>query len=667
MILNVLLRAAKAASLLILALSFSSIAVTASAQASETGHSLEDYARHSQFLQVQISPNGKHLAATTRSNEGVIRLTVIDIANGEVLSASEGRDGESVNQFYWVNDDWLLLTMARETGALAQPSPTGELFSMSADGSRRNVLTGPRSRDGDYVIASLVDLLPAEPNNVLIYTYSYREREPFLDLYRMRIETGRKRREGRIPVRSTRGQQVQIITDNTGFPRIAVGIDPENDNDVITMVRDQGETRWTELSRRGTDDGGFSPLAFTSQDNLVAGLSRSQSDTSAIALFDLDTGEEEIIAMHPGTDLSPVLSIEQGRPNELIGATYEFGDIEAVLFDGINSEEFADGFARLVQAFPNRSVNITSATRDNSQFVVRVASANHPPRFYLYEPQDNQLSELAAGNPWIDENKLPETQAITYQSRDGKTIHALLTLPRGTEASDLPLVLLPHGGPIGVRDTYSRIDPDAKVLAEHGYAVLQPNFRGSGGFGAEFLQAGYRTWGTAMIDDMTDGVMHLVNEGIADKNRVCAYGASYGGYASVMSAIREPELYKCVIGFVGVYDLNMLFESGDIPGRRTGVNYLNRALPETREGRAAQSPLHLAADIQAPVFLIHGEQDQRAPVEHSIKLKEALEARDHPVEWMLKENEGHGFYDPENNVERWQRMLQFLGQHIGES
>jgi len=639
----------------------------ATVYAGEPGHTLHDYARHSQFLQVQISPNGKHLAATTRTDEGVIRLTIIDVANGEVLSASEGRDGESVNQFYWVNDDWLLLTMAREIGSLAQPALTGELFSMSADGSRRTVLTGPRSRDGDYVIAGLVDLLPDESNNVLIYTYSFREREPFLDLYRMRIDSGRKRREGRIPVRSTQGQQVQIITDNTGFPRIAVGIDPENDNEVITMVRSQGETRWSELSRRGSEEGGFSPLAFTANHNMVAGLSRSESDTAAIALFNLETGEEDIIAIHPGTDLSPVLSIEQGRPNELIGATYEFGDIEAVLFDGIQNEEFADGFARLIRAFPNRSVSITSATRDNSQFVVRVASANHPPRFYLYEPQDNQLSELASGRPWLDDEKLPETQPITYQSHDGHTIHALLTLPRTTEAAELPLILLPHGGPIGVRDTFASMDADAKVLAEHGYAVLQPNFRGSGGFGSEFQQLGYRTWGTAMIDDMTDGVMHLIEQGIADKSRVCAYGASYGGYASVISAIREPDLYQCVIGFVGVYDLNMLFDSGDIPGRRTGVNYLNRVLPETRQERAAQSPLYLAAQIQAPVFLIHGEQDQRAPVEHSIKLKEALEERSHRVEWMLKENEGHGFYDPQNNVERWQRMLQFLNRHIGES
>ena len=226
-------------------------------------------------------------------------------------------------------------------------------------------------------------------------------------------------------------------------------------------------------------------------------------------------------------------------------------------------------------------------------------------------------------------------------------------------------MLLPHGGPHGPYDSIANIDSsvrDAKVLAAHGYAVLQPNFRGSGGYGLSFEKAGFRNWGTTMIDDMTDGTMYLVDKGIVDKDRMCVYGASYGGYAALQNVIREPDLYQCTIGFVGVYDLDMMFEKGDIPQNDAGINYLNQVLPKG-ENRDFQSPIKNTDKIKVPVFIVQGEEDVRVPKEHAFALREKLEARNHPYQWMMKSGEGHGFYKPENNVELWQEMIKFLDKH----
>lgn len=640
-------------------------AVAASLPAYATAHSLEDYARHAQFIDIKISPQGNYLATTTRGDDGNIRLTILDIENQQPLAAAEGHGSQSINTFNWANNERILMTLAREIGSLETPSATGEILAMNADGSRREVLTGPRSRDEQWVIAEVVDWLPDEKDAVLIWQASITQREPFLDLYRMHVMTGRKRSEGRVPLRASREGGVRVLTDQSGEPRLAIGLNP-NDNSKLTMMMRDGN-RWTEVMTVDETDGTFTPLAFTSDPNLVIGVSNSETDTQAISLLDLTTQEEEILAVHPSTDLSPIMSINKGRTYEVMGASYEYGEFDTVFFGGLEDEGFANSTIALINQFHGQAVTINSATFDNSKLIVQTRSANLPAIFYLYDRNNNQLQEIAETRPWLQNDKIPLTQSISYEARDGLTIQGLLTLPRDKKAQDLPLIMLPHGGPHGIRESILWMDTDAKVLAEHGYAVLQMDFRGSGGYGAEFEQAGYQRWGQEMIDDMTDGVLHLIDKGIADPNRICTYGASYGGYAAIQSTIREQDLYKCAIGFVGVYDLDLMFEEGDIPERDSGLRYLNRIMPPAGEARHAQSPVHNADKIKVPVFLIHGARDVRAPITHSERLREAMKAHGNEPKWMVKEREGHGFYNPDNNVERWTEMLAFLEAHIGES
>lgn len=621
---------------------------------------LEDYARQPQFLEIKISPTGKYLAATTRGEEGNIFLQVIDIKTNQIISVRHFTGRDSIGTINWANAERLLITLVRDIGALESPVSTGEIFAVNADGTNARMLTGYRS-DTEKDAATVINYLPEDDKFVLIVTATPNRVGSFSLIKRLNIDNGRTRQIARAPMRSS-----GMITDNNGVARIAVGEDQNNDNEMVLMYRKDERSDWQTLRRYGQRDGNFQPLVFMSDNLRILGLSDTQTDTKAISILNPETGKEEIIAHHPKVDVSPILSVKNGLVNEVIGAAFDYDIYDEVFFADIEDKEFSSHLQGLRAAFPERRISISSGTRDNSLAILSVRSANHPVEFYIYDLKNRKLNYLLNTSPWLKAEQLAQTTSVFYKSRDGLDIHGILTLPKSKEAKNLPLIMLPHGGHHFVRD-YLEMDRDAKVFAQHGYAVLQPNFRGSGGFGREFQQLGYQNWGTTMINDMTDGVMHLVNQGIVDKNRVCAYGASYGGYAALMSAVREPDLYKCTVGFVGVFDLNLMFTDGDIPQRKAGINYLEMAIGRDKERLDAQSPIKHLDKLKAPVFIIHGKEDQRVPIIHADRLRAELEKRNHPFEWMVKEKEGHGFYKPENNVERWQKMLAFFDKYIGES
>lgn len=629
--------------------------------------SLQDYARHAQFMDVKISPSGKYLGTTSRADDGNVQLIVIDREKMQVVSQQHFRGSDSINQFYWANNERLIITLAKELGSLESPVSTGELFAMNADGKKRIMLTGHRAAKPDYSTSRIIDWLPQEDDFVLVSNYSWRSKTPTINVLRLNINNGRTSWVDQAPMRASPGRGVDVITDNTGAVRFAVGMDKESDDELVAMYRKTAKADWQELARYNINQGLFSPMMFHHDQKHIVGLSNISSDTIAISLLDPETGKETILASHPRTDIMPVVSIKDGQQSEVIGAVYEYDELSAAFFEDVKESNFSSAIQSVVAAFPGLSVQITSGTRDNKLLVVTVFSANKPKDFYLYNTEKNTVGLLVSGSPWLSSKPLPQTEIVIYKNREGQDIQALLTLPKGKAAKDLPLILLPHGGPHGPRDSISVMDRDAKVLAENGYAVLQPNFRGSGGFGRTFEQSGYRNWGTTMINDMTDGVMHLVVEGIVDQSRVCAYGGSYGGYAALMSAVREPDLYKCTVGFVGVFDLNLMYTDGDIPKRKSGIAYLEKVLGRDQQELDAQSPLKQLDKLKAPVFIIHGEEDERVPIIHANKLREELEKRNHPYEWLVKEKEGHGFYKPENNVERWQKMLAFFDKYIGDS
>jgi dipeptidyl aminopeptidase/acylaminoacyl peptidase len=258
-------------------------------------------------------------------------------------------------------------------------------------------------------------------------------------------------------------------------------------------------------------------------------------------------------------------------------------------------------------------------------------------------------------------------EPIALKARDGLALNGYLTRPLGKEtAKQLPTVVLVHGGPYGIRDAWG-FDPEVQMLASRGYAVLQVNYRGSGGYGDAFERAGFREWGGKMQDDVTDATRWAIDQGIADKNRICIFGTSYGGYAAMEGATKEPDLYKCAIANAGIYDLNLMIGSGDVPQFLHGQNFLKMVLGDKPDELAERSPISRLDRLKAKVMLIVGGADTRVPAAQGEHLHDALTKKGIAHEWLYEREEGHGFYDEAHSAAMYEKIVAFLGSEIGDA
>jgi dienelactone hydrolase len=317
----------------------------------------------------------------------------------------------------------------------------------------------------------------------------------------------------------------------------------------------------------------------------------------------------------------------------------------------------------LSQRFPGY-VHFINFSEDGGKLLFSVFSDRDPGTYYLIDTHTYKVSKLFSSEPWIDPSKMSERRSLHFTTSDGLQMEAILTIPQGHQLHNLPMVLLPHGGPIGVQDSWY-FDDDAQFLASRGYLVLQVNYRGSSGRGEDFEEAAYLKWGTRVQQDLIDGVKWTIAQKYADPDRICVYGASFGGYAAMMTTIRAPGMFKCAVGYAGVYDLGMMYQKGDIQERKTGRSYLKRVIGKNDADLAANSPDMLADKINVPVLLIHGEDDKRVPFAQAKAMRAALDAAHKPYEWMSKPGEGHGFYTEANNIDFYNKLQQFIGKYIG--
>ena len=285
-----------------------------------------------------------------------------------------------------------------------------------------------------------------------------------------------------------------------------------------------------------------------------------------------------------------------------------------------------------------------------------------PGDYYLIDTQTNNARFLVSSRSWVDPKKMRHKEPVKLQARDGLVLHGYLTRPRD-EPGPYPLIVLPHGGPIGVRDTWS-FNWEAQLFAHYGYAVLQVNYRGSAGYGDAFERAGYREWGGKMQDDVTDATQWAIAQGIATKDNICIYGASYGGYAALMGAVREPTLYQCAASYAGVTDLQLMYESGDTRYSNVGRTYLEEVFGADPEFLRARSPAYNADRIGIPVLIIHGKADWRADYEHATRMRDALEKAHKDVQFVPLKFEGHGAYDEENRIQVYTTLLDFLAKYL---
>ena len=406
--------------------------------------------------------------------------------------------------------------------------------------------------------------------------------------------------------------------------------------------------------------GEFVPRAFLPDNQRIIGLYAEDDGPEKLVVQNADGGGRITLSS------DPVFS-----PSDLmwdIGSRIPFGTIH--VNGGPRYTYFSKGSpgATIHQAmaakFPGQTVDILNASHDNQRVLLSVASDRNPGSYYLLDLDAKKLEKLFDAQPWIKPEQMASRRPIQFTASDDQEIHGYVTVPPGRAEQKLPAILLPHGGPHGIADSWY-YEELAQMLASRGYLVVQVNFRSSGGRGDKFTESGYRKWGTRVQQDLIEGMQSVIDSGLADKDRVCVFGASFGGYSAMMTPIRAPGMFKCAVGYAGIYDLAMMYDKGDIKGHDSGVNYLDLAIGRDETELAANSPAKLASQVKVPVFLVHGEDDERAPFAHAKAMRAALQAVGNEPEWMAAKGEAHGFYDEDNNVELYGRLLAFFGKHIG--
>jgi dipeptidyl aminopeptidase/acylaminoacyl peptidase len=388
-------------------------------------------------------------------------------------------------------------------------------------------------------------------------------------------------------------------------------------------------------------------------------------DLSRLTLMDPMTGQTELVESDPENQVDFGAPLFDSKTYELIGTVYE-GDRQRIY---ARTPEFERDLKLIREKLPPGNIGLGSSTKDMRWHVIAIQSDVDPGSVYLYDRQSGEFTLLYKSRPDLPSENLAEMKAVRYKARDGMEIPALLTLPKGIEAKNLPLVMYPHGGP-WARDEWG-YEPNAQFLANRGYAVIQPNFRTSTGYGKKFLNAGNHEWGTgAMQHDLTDGVQWLIKEGIADPKRVTIFGGSYGGYATLAGVTFTPDLYKCGIPYVAPSNLITLMESFPTYWRPflKGSWYLrvgDPADPEDRKDLEARSPINFVDRIKVPLLVVHGANDPRVKQAESDRIVVSLRDKGMPVEYIVAPDEGHGFRSPENRMALAVSMERFLGKHLG--
>lgn len=642
---------------------------------------VETFFSYPQIWQIKISPDGKYLAlvvADPKTHENRKRLVIMTADSSHKATASIGtKNYQIIYDFWWTLDDRILAaTATTDTGFFEAPALDGTLYAINADGTKqielmpavpganRKMVGGVTHDEVGVYFGGPLYMQSDDPKKVLVYgltrglDHSYHS---VAQAYLVDVYTGEFHLALESPL-----QDGRFISDSSGAIRLATGQNVKTgDRELLYRASDDSHD-WKDLTSALAGDDSAAP------ENGADELSPDgkslywygRTATSTLGLYSLDIQSQKLSELYsdPDVDVDDVIwSFDWIKPRKIIAVDTMPGLPAVHIIDGDDPK--AQYLASLYQAFEGQKVRITSNTSDGAVMVVQVTSDKNPGDFYLFNGKTGKAEYLFSSKPEIDPKQMGDMRPVSFQARDGLTIHGYLTVPAGSDGKNLPLIINPHGGPHGIRDEWGW-NREAQFFASRGYAVLQVNYRGSGGYGMKFQDAGYGQWAGKMQDDLADGVQWAVKQGFADPNRVCIYGASYGGYAALENAERYPSLYKCVVGYVGVYDLALMDDS-DFSHYASGKNYLGVTLGRNDVQLKAESPVSGADKLAAPVFIIYGGQDKRVVPKNAEEMMAAMDKAGKKYEKLYQPLEQHGFYQPDHNYELYTRMIGFFDEYIG--
>jgi len=505
-------------------------------------------------------------------------------------------------------------------------------------------------------------------------------RSSVYDYYKLNVNNGSKKRIA-IGPDLEKGEWTADIVTNNGYPVAQIS----NFEDTWRLWRyNKDDDNWDIHYSNKCQEPTFFPLSTTGENNelwLVAGQDVSKSkvfneenDKSKVFVYDPDKRTFDLLFEDDRYDIAgPVGGCRTASGNvsvdsttlELLSVNYYAEKPVRLFFD----EEYGQDYNQLASTFPDDVVRIVTSNTDRTKFVISVSSSTNPGDYYYYDKEFGTLSFLWERMPWIDRTKLSKMQPISYTARDGLEISGYLTIPVNSDGKNLPMVVHPHGGP-NARDFYGFNDY-VQFLASRGYAVLQMDFRGSTGYGAKHYISANKQFGKTMQDDITDGVNLLIEEGIADPERIAIFGGSYGGYATMAGLTFTPDLYAAGINFVGVVDLELLQEGSNRNSERFNGFFHELRMewgdpddPADREYIIESSPLQQAHKIKSPVLIVHGAQDNNVKLEHATKLRDKLKSLGKDYEWYVEPYEGHGFRGEQSTVNFFNVMEDFLERKL---
>jgi dipeptidyl aminopeptidase/acylaminoacyl peptidase len=622
-----------------------------------------DFVKTSEATSADLSPNGDYLAIGYEiENKPVV--AIMELATGKVTTVLKFSMGESVGAYAWVNPTRLVASLARGFGALGQPDLTGELFGIDASGKNGTYLFGYQGRGkadtriqvgvaneraSAFVVATLTD----DPEYMLIQTRPWADKsadDTLASLVRMNVKNGQRKVIDQLPMLGP-----DVIADPTGKVLFAAGLN--RDSYWEMQARTGDDKPWVPVEVPRNPSRATVVLHTVSADGASAYF-ESGGDKAPTCLYEYDFASGVTTQRACGEFSRVLYSPVDRKP---YGLAYE---------DGLPRTEFllpdhpeAKRLKAISGAFPGQRVLPVSITTDASKLLLHVHSDRNPGAYYLLDEATKKLRPLVPSRRWIDPRLMAPVAPVTVKASDGLQIPAYLTARDGLKTRKAPLIVLPHGGPVA-RD-YWAWHPEAQLFASRGYAVLQVNYRGSDGYGQDFETAGFRNWGTRVMQDIAEATRWAIAEGIADPARICIYGASFGGYSALMSAAREPDLYRCAAGFAGVYDrVEQLSDTGaafTVIGRA----WLEQVYGTDKAEQREQSPVTHAAKIKAPVLLAHGTSDTTVLFSQSKAMRKALDAAKKPYEWHEYGGEEHGWHKDENAVDFYTKLLAFFDKHIG--
>lgn len=598
---------------------------------------MEDFFRNPEKSSFNISPNGNYIAYMkpwkTRMN--VFVMEIITKKETRLTSSQE----RGIYGFTWLTNK--RIGYVKDEGG----NENIHFYAVNIDTSNEIDLT-----PFENVQTRIIDDLEDDPNHILI---GLNKRNPQIhDPYRINVNDGKMELIAENP-----GNISGWMTDHDGKLRIATTSDGVNTS---LLYRDKESDEFKPIL---TTDFKVSvvPLFFTFDNKNLYVASNRGRDKSAVFKFDLNNAKEEkLIFEHNEVDVSGLMYSRKRKV--LTGVNYTVAKNEMIFFDTWRE----DLQQKLEEKLPGYEVVISSFSKDETKAVVVTYSDKSRGTYYFYDVDKNKLAELGEVSPWLNEEDMSEMKPVKYRSRDGLVINGYLTLPKGTKGKNIPIVVNPHGGP-WARDNWG-YKSEIQFLANRGFAVFQMNFRGSTGYGREFWEKSFKEWGKSMQDDISDGVKWLIDEGIADPDRIAIYGASYGGYATLAGLTFTPNLYACGVDYVGVSSLFTFMES--MPPYwelYRSMMYEMVGHPEKdKKLLASASPLLHIDKIKAPLFIAQGANDPRVVKSESDQIVEALKNAGIEVPYMVKDDEGHGFYNEENQFDFYREMEKFLIKHIGK-